>query len=137
MKTLAFANALLAMLASEPLEDPGLESRAQGLMREIRCVACENEPVSQSAAPIAEDMRARIREMIEQGASDDEVRAWFRARYGAHALFRPPANHFGWLLWGAPFVLLGVGVAAALGLRGGGRETSPEAVSPETLDSSD
>lgn len=101
---------VIAMMADVPLDDPAQEARAQSLMRELRCVACENEPVSQSAAPIAEDMRTRIREMIEQGASDQEVRDWFESRYGEFVLFRPKGRGFsGAILWGGPFLLLAIG----------------------------
>ena len=66
---------MLAMACSaQVLDDPAEEARAQSLMRELRCVACENEPISQSSAAIAEDMRARVRAMISEGASDDDVR---------------------------------------------------------------
>jgi len=111
MKAL-FASVLIAFAAGAPLEDPAQEMRAQALMREVRCVACENEPVSQSSAPIAEDMRARIREMVAEGATDAEIRDWFVSRYGEFVLFRPPARDLAsWLLWGFPFILLGAGVA--------------------------
>lgn len=114
MKTL-FAAAVIALLAETPLADPDAEARARNLMREIRCVACENEPVSQSSAAIAEDMRVQIREMVNEGATDTEVRDWFVSRYGDFVLFRPPARDAsGWLLWGLPFVLLAAGVAAGL-----------------------
>lgn len=109
MKAL-FASVLIAFAAGAPLEDPAQEMRAQALMREVRCVACENEPVSQSSAPIAEDMRARIREMVAEGATDAEIRDWFVSRYGEFVLFRPPARDLAsWLLWGFPFILLGAG----------------------------
>ncbi|MCL4143570.1 UNVERIFIED_CONTAM: hypothetical protein GTU68_048737 [Idotea baltica] len=86
-------------------------------MRELRCVACENEPISQSAAPIAEDMRDKVRELIGDGASDEEVRAWFASRYGEFVLFRPTTSSAGgWLLWGAPFVLLLLGAGIGFGL---------------------
>ena len=114
MKAL-LASVLIAFAASAPLEDPAEEMRAQALMREVRCVACENEPVSQSSAPIAEDMRTRIREMVAEGATDAEIRDWFVSRYGEFVLFRPPARDpASWLLWAFPFILLGAG--AGLGI---------------------
>tara|TARA_R110000822_G_scaffold204864_1_gene341499 strand:+ start:693 stop:1127 length:435 start_codon:yes stop_codon:yes gene_type:complete len=115
------------------LENPQQEARAQSLMRELRCVACENEPISQSAAPIAEDMRARVRVMIEDGASDEEVRGWFEDRYGEFVLFRPKADGVtGWLLWGGPFLLLLVG--ALIGIRiARARKAPAEPVAPEEV----
>lgn len=114
MKAL-LASVLIAFAASAPLEDPAEEMRAQALMREVRCVACENEPVSQSSAPIAEDMRTRIREMVAEGATDAEIRDWFVSRYGEFVLFRPPARDpASWLLWAFPFILLGAGACIGI-----------------------
>ncbi|MGA1343424.1 MAG: cytochrome c-type biogenesis protein [Hyphomonas sp.] len=126
MKMLLCA-ATLALLAETPLADAAEEARAQRLMREIRCVACENEPVSQSSAAIAEDMRVRIREMIAEGASDKQVRDWFVSRYGEFVLFRPTASDpSGWLLWGLPFALLLAGGSAGLALARKARASSAE-----------
>lgn len=124
MKTL-LAAVFIAFLAEAPLADPDAEARAQLLMREIRCVACENEPVSQSSAAIAGDMRVRIREMVADGASDSEVRDWFVNRYGEFVLFRPAADGpSGWLLWGLPFALLVTGALTGFWLsRKAGRRT--------------
>ncbi len=109
------ASILIAFAAGAPLDDPDQELRAQALMREVRCVACENEPVSQSSAPIAEDMRTRIREMVAEGATDAEIRDWFVSRYGEFVLFRPPARDpASWLLWGLPFILLAAGASIGI-----------------------
>ncbi|MEM7493624.1 MAG: cytochrome c-type biogenesis protein [Pseudomonadota bacterium] len=103
----ALLSMAIALQGAIPLDDPQDEARAQNLMREIRCVACENEPVSQSAAEIAGDMRVRIRVMVSEGQSDDEIRTWFVERYGEFVLFRPGSRSItGKLLWGLPFALL-------------------------------
>lgn len=108
MKRLFYLLLLPVLLAFEdPLPDLQDEARAQALMEEIRCVACENEPISQSSADIAADMRARVRAMISDGASDQEVRTWFSDRYGEFVLFRPSSSGVsGMLLWAGPFSLL-------------------------------
>lgn len=101
-----------------PLADPRKEERAQSLMREIRCVVCQNEPVSQSAADIAVDMRRVIREQVDTGADDNSVRKFFSDRYGQFVLFRPPITGLGLALWVFPFVLLaaaGAAIAMRLG----------------------
>jgi len=124
----ALFSLLLAMQGTQPLEDPAAEARAQDLMREIRCVACENEPVSQSSADIARDMRARIRTLVAEGKNDEEVRAWFVERYGEFVLFRPGADGVtGKLLWGLPFAILIAGGAFLFFRR---RATQVEHVSP-------
>lgn len=119
---------LAFQLATEaPLPDAAQEARAQGLMREIRCVVCENEPVSQSTADIAVDMRRKIRDQVSEGKSDGEIRGYFIERYGQYVSLRPPTEGLGLLLWAFPFALL-VGVAGLIGwrsLRSRHRELAP------------
>ncbi len=108
--------AVLFLAASAPavLGDPAQEARAQALEREIRCVQCENEPIAQSTADIASDMRALVRERIAAGDSDEDIRGFFRQRYGDFVLFRPPFDARTWALWAAPLLLGGAGLAAVL-----------------------
>jgi len=101
-----------AAIAGAALGDPAQEARAQSLEREIRCVQCQNEPIAQSTAEIAADMRALVRERVAAGDSDAEIRTFFRQRYGDFVLFRPPVDNRTWLLWGAPILLLLGGLAA-------------------------
>ena len=102
----------LAAAASVALADPAEEARAQSLEREIRCVVCQNEPIAQSTAEIAGDMRALVRERIEAGDTDAEIRGFFRERYGDFVLLRPPVDERTWLLWGGPLLLLLAGLGA-------------------------
>jgi len=109
--------AFLAVIAPAVLADPAQEARAQSLEREIRCVQCENEPIAQSTADIAADMRRLVRERVAAGDSDDEIRAYFLQRYGDFVLFRPPWDARTWALWGAPFLLLALGLVSIFAMR--------------------
>ncbi len=100
-----------ALPLEQPLPDDAQEARAQSLMRETRCMVCENEPVSQSTADMAVDARRTIRKQIAEGASDAEIREFFITRYGQYISFRPPVDGWGMLLWGFPFALLAGGLA--------------------------
>jgi cytochrome c-type biogenesis protein CcmH len=108
---------LIAAVAPAVLADPAQEARARALDNEIRCVQCQNEPIAQSTADIAVDMRALVRERIAAGDSDTEIRAFFRQRYGDFVLFRPPFDARTWALWSAPFLLLGAGLVSIFALR--------------------
>lgn len=136
MKAL-LAALLIAALADAPVQlSEEEELRAQALMREIRCVACENEPISQSASDIAVNMKERVRTLVAEGASDAEVRAWFAERYGEFVLFRPESRSVpGLLLWGGPFAFLlaGAGLVAWLTVRKRRESAEVEAVAPEDL----
>lgn len=128
----AVLSLFVALSGTQPLDDPKEEARAQALMREIRCVACENEPVSQSSADIASDMRIRIRTLVAEGKTDQEVRAWFVERYGEFVLFRPDAKGVsGTLLWGLPFLILIGGAAFVFVRRKPRKKSSIESINPE------
>lgn len=114
---MSFAALLVALAAPAVLADPAQEARARSLESEIRCVQCQNEPISQSTADIAADMRGLVRERIAAGDSDTEIRSFFRQRYGDFVLFRPPWDARTWALWLTPILLLGAGLAAITATR--------------------
>jgi cytochrome c-type biogenesis protein CcmH len=122
--------AILAATASIALADPQQEARVRALEQEIRCVVCQNEPIAQSTAEIAGDMRDLVRDRVAAGDSDAEIRDFFRARYGDFVLFRPPFDARTWALWGAPGALLLVGLLWVFGLRRG-RDGTADAFTPE------
>ena len=64
-----------------------------------------------------------MRELLEQGKSDDEIRAWMVARYGDFILFRPRFIWRNAWLWSAPLVLLAIGVLVSLAHRAHARRT--------------
>ncbi|MEM1106804.1 MAG: cytochrome c-type biogenesis protein [Pseudomonadota bacterium] len=135
MKAALAALLLLGQAAAVPLSD-SQEARAQALMREIRCVACENEPISQSASDIAENMRVRVRTMIAEGATDGEVRDWFAGRYGEFVLFRPKTrNPLDYVLWLGPFALLLISAGLVYSVQRQQRRRGGvvDAVAPEDL----
>lgn len=120
---------LVAAAAPAVLADPAQEARARALEQEIRCVQCQNEPIAQSTADMAGDMRALVRERIAAGDSDVEIREFFRERYGDFVLFRPPFDPRTWLLWSAPFLLVGAGLIMVVAARrdaGATQQLTPE-----------
>jgi cytochrome c-type biogenesis protein CcmH len=112
-----------ALAQEMQLQDPALEQRARDLSREIRCVVCQSQSVADSDADIARELRVLIREQIQAGKSDDEVRDYLVARYGDFVLFNPPFKATTYALWIGPFVVLvlaGIGVALYFRRRGPG-----------------
>jgi cytochrome c-type biogenesis protein CcmH len=99
--------------------DPALQARYEHLIRELRCLVCQNQSIADSNASLASDLRREVREMILAGRSDDEIRAFMTERYGDFVLYKPPVAPRTWLLWLAPALLLlgGIGVAGLVILR--------------------
>lgn len=118
-RILTYAGALLAALllattsmgAEEPLQfdSPEQEARFNDLASELRCLVCQNQTLSDSDAPLAQDLRSEIFAMMAQGKSDDEIKAFMVERYGDFVLYRPPLQTNTLVLWLAPLLLLAVG----------------------------
>ncbi len=111
----AMAGALLTLRAwaVDPTElaDPRLQARYLSLTHELRCMQCQNETLADSPVDLAADLRREVRELLLQGKSDDEVRAWMVSRYGDFILFRPRFSARTAWLWLAPGVALLIGAA--------------------------
>ena len=99
---------------ARPLADnPQIEARLKTLAVELRCLVCQNQTLADSHAPLAEDLRREVREMIAKGMSDREITDFLVQRYGDFVLYRPPWKASTTLLWLGPFLLL---IAGATGL---------------------
>ena len=98
--------AAMAVQPGEIMTDPRLEARARALSAELRCMVCQNESIDESNADLARDLRLLVRERLQAGDSDDQIRAFLVRRYGDFILLKPPFKPETWLLWGAPFLVL-------------------------------
>ena len=78
----------------EQLPDPAQEARARTLMRELRCLVCQNQSIEDSNASLAQDLRKIVRQRVEAGDSDAEVRQFLVDRYGEWVLMRPGFKAF-------------------------------------------
>jgi cytochrome c-type biogenesis protein CcmH len=104
----------IAVQPDEVLRDAALEARARALSAELRCMVCQNQSIDDSDAPLAKDLRVLVRERLEAGDSDEEVKSFLVARYGDYVLLRPPFDWRTWIAWLAPFALLAIGLVAAI-----------------------
>ena len=100
-----------AGVAQEPLvfDDAAQEARYLVLTKEFRCLVCQNQTIGDSSAPLAADLRREIREMIEAGRSEEEIKVFLLERYGDFVLYKPRFKPSTAALWLAPLLLLLVG----------------------------
>ena len=127
--------AALPVAAEQVFDDPQQEARAQEIGRQLRCVVCANQSVSDSNAPLAADIRSVVRERIAAGDDDTAVVDYVAARYGDFVRLRPPFQANTLVLWLAPAAALVLGAALALAVlaRGGRlrRQSDPLTVEEE------
>ena len=95
--------------------------------RELRCPKCQNQNLADSAAPIAADLREEVYRLLQEGRTDAEIVDFMVTRYGDYVLYKPPLDQKTWLLWGAPAVLLGLGLLVIWRVQTGGRKARARA----------
>ena len=100
---------VVANEALPTLNDPVAAKREVELAKQLRCLVCQNETIADSRAGLAQDLRAKLREQMAAGKSDEEIIAFMTDRYGDFVLYRPPMKATTVLLWAGPFLLLLVG----------------------------
>ena len=114
-----------AVQPDEIMTDPKLEARARALSAELRCMVCQNELIDESNADLARDLRLLVRERLQAGDSDEQIRAFLVRRYGDFILLKPPFKLETWLLWGAPFLVLLMGGCVILFARRRQQSSAP------------
>ena len=82
------------------------EAQYRGLIEELRCPKCQNQNLAGSDAPIAQDLKQKTYDMIKEGRSDSEIRAYMQERYGDFITYKPPVRPSTWILWFFPPLLL-------------------------------
>lgn len=139
-----FGTAALAQYApqqagSEPLE-PALEARVQAIGKQLRCVVCQGMSIADSPASMARAQLDVVRAQVKQGRSEEQIKAYFVARYGEFALLEPTTRGSNLFLWIGPglFVLFGLGFIllyslkhSAKGQPGPAASSAPEAATAE------
>jgi cytochrome c-type biogenesis protein CcmH len=92
-------------------DDPAKQQRYESLIKELRCLVCQNQSLADSDADLAKDLRDEVYQIIQSGKSEQEAAQFLVDRYGDFVLYRPPLKPATSLLWMGPFALLLVGTA--------------------------
>ena len=92
-------------------ENPEQEARMMAIASELRCLVCQNQTVADSHSGLAIDLRQEIREQLQRGQNEQQIRDYMTARYGNFILYRPPVDRNTALLWFGPGLLAVGGLA--------------------------
>jgi cytochrome c-type biogenesis protein CcmH len=104
-------NAIAIVFEEREFASPEQANTYRILTEELRCLVCQNQSLADSEAPLASDLRQQVFVMLNEGADDQEIRAYMVARYGDFVLYRPPVKSTTLVLWFGPFVLAVIGLA--------------------------
>lgn len=100
----SFANSLY------PLATAKQDAQFSYLLKELRCLVCQNQDLADSNADLAKDLREQVYRLVKEGKTDGEIINYLTARYGDFILFKPPVKPLTAMLWFGPalFLLLGL-----------------------------
>lgn len=104
---LTFSFASLALIPEKRLENIEDEKRAIEIFKEVKCLVCKAQSVEDSDTEFSYNMRKLIREKIEEGKSDEEIKQELKKEFGDGVFMSE--NDF--LMWFLPFlfaILFGV-----------------------------
>ena len=131
---LAISVAAIAIMVGSlwPRSEPVVTDaqRADHIASRIRCPFCNGESIAEATSRVARDLQLVIEEQVANGMTDEDVYAYFAARYGETLLLSPPLLGWGWPLWALPLAALGAGAAVIVRRRRSRSLAIPAATDP-------
>ena len=92
-----------------PLDSVKKEAQFHTLLRELRCLVCQNQDLADSNAPLAKDLRLQVYQLVRAGKTKAQIRDYLTSRYGDFILLKPPVKTSTLVLWFGPFIFLLLG----------------------------
>ena len=104
---MAMAGALVLLVATNPTD----ADRVDAIGERIKCPVCQGESIANSPSQLARDMMAVVEQRVAEGQSDEAIVDELLASYSGAVLLDPPASGWTLVLWLAPILALGGGIA--------------------------
>ncbi len=110
---------IIFMLLSIPLNafaqgGSPTDDEVNAIAKQLYCPVCENVPLDVCPTQACEQWRATIREKLELGWTEDQIKQYFVDQYGARVLATPPAEGLNLLVYILPPLafIAGAGILA-------------------------
>ena len=87
-----------------------IDERVKNLTLELRCMTCQNQSIYDSDAEFSNDIKKIVKQKLQEGKSERDIKRFLVERYGEYILFRPLMNYNNIFLWSFPFILLIIGL---------------------------
>ena len=88
--------------------NPEKQALYNQLIKELRCLVCQNQNLADSNADLAKDLREKTYTMVDQGMDYESIIKFMVDRYGDFVLYRPPVKPVTLILWFSPFAMGGL-----------------------------
>ena len=86
--------------AAEKTVDPNL------IYKNLRCLVCQGQSISDSNSDFAQTIKLVVKDLIDEGKTDEEIYTFMADKYGDWIVFKPIFNSLYSLLWILPYIVL-------------------------------
>ena len=77
--------------------------------KNLRCLVCQGQSIADSNSDFALTLKMVVKDLIEQGKTEEEIYTFLSDKYGDWILYKPKLNPGNFLLWGLPYFALIIG----------------------------
>ena len=68
----------------------------------LRCLVCQGQSISDSNSDFAQTIKLVVKDLIDEGKTEDEIYSFMSDKYGEWIVFKPQLNAQNSLLWILP-----------------------------------
>lgn len=128
---LAASLAVTAGVSAQDVPTLITDDEVNAVAHGLYCPVCENIPLDVCPTQACAQWRDLIRQKLEQGWSEEQVKDYFVNQYGDRVLATPPVQGFNWVFYVIiPVALLGAAVVLYSVLRRMVKRPAPQEASP-------
>jgi len=107
LAALILAGLTITQVAAQE-KTPVTDDQVNALARQLYCPVCENTPLDVCPTTACAQWRALIREKMELGWSEAQIKDYFAAQYGDRVLSEPPRRGLNWMVYVLPPLLIAI-----------------------------
>jgi len=74
--------------------------------KNLRCLVCQGQSISDSNSDFAQTIKLVVKDLINEGKTEDEIYSFMSDKYGEWIVFKPQLNAQNYLLWILPYIAL-------------------------------
>ena len=72
--------------------------------KNLRCLVCQGQSIADSNSDFAQTIKLVVKNLIEDGKTEDEIYSFMVDKYGDWIVYNPPFNKTNFLLWSLPYL---------------------------------
>ena len=97
--TIFFINLNLNLGSIEPIDESKIH-------KNLRCLVCQGQSIADSNSDFAITLKMVVKDLIENGKSEDEIYDFLSEKYGDWILYNPKLTAGNLILWSLPYLVL-------------------------------